>query len=617
MTRLSSVPIRRRLLGARLVHCALVLVACGEAEANPVARPVVVPHRPLRVRVSPPPPPLSQTAAAVVAAAHPPLTRPTELAVTSSVDTALPPRTEAAMAIGASDSTPIPTPPESAAAPPENVPPAPEDTPLAPENTAPAPENTPAHQLLARWLVTQNEGRFDDYAALYAVGFQGIKRSGARVRRFDRSGWLIDRRAMFGVAMHVHTRDVVVTPRARGAVVRFTQVFRAGRYHDEGVKELHLVEEGGRLLITREEMLQSRLGTTARPASELAPGAFMLAVHHGGATWVVLPGRVDPSWSEGDPTLVERADIVVTRRAAVPAALPPELAALLNADVRLFGPRSEVCSARVAELAVMRRVDPSAATEQRWDREGADAAAGQARLVASAWEAGAAGEMLVGRLDAEATACAGASWGRLSALPYPTSFVPIPPPPQAAEHALASFRLLPSWRTLQRGFETATGTTGRPWDEHGSSRPTATLWSDGTTQWVSMSQSIALGGCGQWRGELWALLEVEDDGLALRTDVTNPGYHVPVAATDADGDGTPDFVTSEGLIRRRGATHQLVDSLPLARQDQNCRPAPARPRAASAAAQSRPSPAPAQSPAAPAQSPAAPAQSPAVIAQPQ
>ncbi|MCC7537278.1 MAG: hypothetical protein IT379_13735, partial [Deltaproteobacteria bacterium] len=317
---------------------------------------------------------------------------------------------------------------------------------------------------------------------------------------------------------------------------------------------------------------QSRLGNPARPATDLSPGTFMLAVHHGDATWLVVSRTVEPSWSTGDASLVERGPIAVTRKAAVPGALPPELAALGGSDVRLFGARADVCSGRIAELAVMRRADVHPSTERIWERESGEPAAIAARIAAAAWDLGADGAMLVGRVESSSSACSGAHWGRLAALPFPTLFVPIPPPPPVAAHALESFRLLPSWRALQREYTTATrAAPDRPWDEHGAARPTVTLWSDGTTQWVSVTHRVALGDCDQWRGRLWALFEVEETGLALRTDVTDPGYHVPVASVDTDGDGAPDFVTEDGLVRRRGDVHQVVESLAYARHDRDCR----------------------------------------------
>jgi hypothetical protein len=63
-------------------------------------------------------------------------------------------------------------------------------------------------------LAAQNQGRYDDYAALYAPGFAGVKRVGKTVKAMNRAAWLKDRKAMFKAKLEVSARDVVIAPPA-------------------------------------------------------------------------------------------------------------------------------------------------------------------------------------------------------------------------------------------------------------------------------------------------------------------------------------------------------------------------------------------------------------------
>jgi hypothetical protein len=111
--------------------------------------------------------------------------------------------------------------------------------------------------LLERWLDAQNRGDFAAYQQLYATSFEGIRRSGARVTKLDRAGWLKDRERMFQKKMTVTAADRNVEAYGSGHRVTFTQTWSSGSYKDTGTKELILLEEGGELRIFREELLES------------------------------------------------------------------------------------------------------------------------------------------------------------------------------------------------------------------------------------------------------------------------------------------------------------------------------------------------------------------------
>lgn len=163
-----------------------------------------------------------------------------------------------------------PAPPAAPAGPPASPPVGPPASPPV------SPTEAAARALLDRWLAAQNQGRFEDYAALYAPGFTGVKRVGKTVKAMDRAAWLKDRKAMFKARLDVAARDLVIAPAAAGAatgaVLTFTQTWISGSFGDVGPKRLVL--DATQTHIVSEELLTSRpLLTEPACVRALHPGA--------------------------------------------------------------------------------------------------------------------------------------------------------------------------------------------------------------------------------------------------------------------------------------------------------------------------------------------------------
>ena len=125
--------------------------------------------------------------------------------------------------------------------------------------------------LLAAWLAAQNQGDFAGYQTLYGERFTGVRRSGSTVRRFDRAGWMADRRRMFAKPMVVGAEALVVTSHGAQTHLFLTQSFEQGSFKDTGRKWIALERAaGGSLRIAREEMLDSTL--VAKQEKELSDG---------------------------------------------------------------------------------------------------------------------------------------------------------------------------------------------------------------------------------------------------------------------------------------------------------------------------------------------------------
>jgi ketosteroid isomerase-like protein len=132
----------------------------------------------------------------------------------------------------------------------------------SPPDARPALGESEVQALVERWRTAQNDGDFDAYAALYGDGFEGVKRAGEAEQRFDRAGWLDDRKRMFARPMHVAVGELRVQSGGQGARAEFVQTWSSGGFGDRGRKRMDIELRGDGLRIAREEMLDSRIVVT-------------------------------------------------------------------------------------------------------------------------------------------------------------------------------------------------------------------------------------------------------------------------------------------------------------------------------------------------------------------
>ena len=171
--------------------------------------------------------------------------------------------------------------------------------------SAPAPAvEPPKDQELAQvraeleaWLAAQQSLDFERYAAFYADGFRGLKRVGDRRFRFDRSGWLADRRPMFKPGLTVKASGLELVRVEQSIAVFFTQEFSSLSYRDRGRKQLLFAKASpaaggapGGWRIVREEMLSSEVLGGAGSVAVL-PGFFFAGPDMG-----VLRSNVELRW---------------------------------------------------------------------------------------------------------------------------------------------------------------------------------------------------------------------------------------------------------------------------------------------------------------------------------
>jgi hypothetical protein len=428
--------------------------------------------------------------------------------------------------------------------------------------------------VLDAWVRAQNEGDFARYQSLYAARFSGVKRAGPRARAFDRAQWLVDRRAMFAAAQRVSVRDVSLDLGANTALVRFTQDYAAGEFHDVGTKHLALVAEGPAIRIAREEMLASVMVAAPNALPVLAPGRLMPVLMHGGAPWVVIDAAPRPEMSTGLPAFVDRTSVVVTRKDLDPNSTPEPVRALAGRAVQLYTAAGAGCRGVIRELAMIRRVDVHFGTESQWFDGDGGLRGDPTTLAQQAWELGESGALLAARVEPPPTGCNGSSWARVADLPALPVYTRRAAEAALATRALTRFRALAAWTRLQTAYAEDPGATrGANWDEHAGAQPMTGVWSapGSARRWVVVVASAQVGGCAAFSGRLWAVFEVGGaTGLTLHTSADDPGFFQPLAGTDMDADGVPEFVTPDGVVRRVDGTFRLVESVRYPNLDCEC-----------------------------------------------
>lgn len=435
--------------------------------------------------------------------------------------------------------------------------------------------------LMERWLRAQNEGDFDAYEKLYATRFTGIKRVGSRTSRFDRKGWIKDRRGMFRRKMEVRAADTRIAAGPQTAVVTFTQTWSSGSFQDEGPKQLVVVREGreGRegkaLRIAREEMLRSTLGVPEGEAPELAPGSFFFVITgEDGTPYVVLSEEAEDEWApRGEISMRNPGNWpVLVTRPADPAALPPALAAWQGKPMVLHEAAGETCHGTVDELLVMSGFWPHFGMRQEWEEASA------AQMAADAWSAETS-RFLVGRVKGACQKRESSWWAHA---PDAAPRVALPVEDEAlAAAALARFRKLASYRAIQKQFMEETGQR-TPWETYLDDKPLVTMFREPASgrRFVAVTASAGVG-CGDFYGELWALFEARDGtSLVLLTDEHEPGVVVtPMGMFDADGDGKLEVVGQEvgwghhgpdTLMRQVGTVYRETGYISLAYMDCPC-----------------------------------------------
>ena len=425
--------------------------------------------------------------------------------------------------------------------------------PQLPSQPPPAPEPLPAipqaalQELLDSWLAAQNQGRFEAYQALYAAKFYGWRRAGAREVRFDRDGWLTDRKRMFQKPMMVEAREPKFQASSASAQLEFTQHWASGNFEDLGAKRMLVVREAGQLRIAQEELLRSEVIAAAATPAVRAELDFYFTLKLDSGLYLSLPAapvpvKLGPLHNE-DGEL--DSDMYTVSRDVQAADLDPGLASWQGRKVRL----DDGCVAQVAGFRALTRVVPHFGERQRWngisfgDEE-------QVKPLSPAQVAREAYKLGTPALFAKLTGCSDGRYARLERSPPPLAAVGIEDSGLEAR-ALAAFSKLPSVLEQQKQYlEETPGAQDNWWD--GNSQ--VAVYKHPTSGQVLVSVLAAIrDGCSDFSASEWVLFERQGKALKRLTPAQTPPQTID-AVLDVDGDGRLEFLVTPD----RGTDIELV-----------------------------------------------------------
>lgn len=426
----------------------------------------------------------------------------------------------------------------------ENQPPAskpPASKPPAQKPTVEPIADSAVKTLMDRWLTAQNDGDFTTYEELYAKRLEGVRRSGEKVVRLDRAGWVKERKRMFKRKMVVEVSDLEIDVFTQSAIATFIQRWASGKYEDIGPKQLVIVRDDGQLRIAREEMLQSTLVGDAKKTA-LADKRFVFVIKAGNGEYAVFDRLRDVPTSE--PRLLSKGDPVVVAAKVNGKKLPAAVAEWQGASLQ-----NGACQGKVGDILALSRIVPHFGERQTWDGTFDDSPAMKDDEIARAafHEDGA---YLVGKLATEG--CSMGAYASVVGQPAPAVGAPVAGDMNALEKAARkAFRGLESYKDLAEEFS-ALGQTG-DWESYdpdggkpGEIRVTA-MRHAGNQKVFVVAQAHAGHGCGDFEGSLTAFFEMSGSLKKPRLKkVHEMGTHPRVvAALDIAANGTLAFLVED------------------------------------------------------------------------
>ena len=419
-----------------------------------------------------------------------------------------------------------------------------------------------ASALVNAWIDAQNRQSFDDYERLYAERFYGVKRAGEITTRFDRKGWLRDRKGMFSRPFRVSVEGLAIRVAAETAVAEFEQSFQSQNYADTGPKQLVMIVQDGVLKITREELFRSGRVTNQALAPSSADFAFVREIGDR-RYWIGGDASPEAQLVTGPPVRVGPAGAFA--KLSDSSKLPAALKELVGASVAIEpGIVEPPCVAVLSEWGVLAELEPHFATRERWDGSEGEALT-EAQIAREIF-----GPDVVSGRDhhfavdiTEATKrCASARWGRLQSLGA-VQHVELEqiddPDPTLLASLQRSLRKTPAYKDLERNYRQVQpdGT----FDE---------ILSDGLTLYEArfgnknflLTTFIHRDDCRGFSGELTQVWRVRGQTVTEIQSVL-PFAMRPELATDINTDGLPEWISETQLVGWDGREYStFIDVTP-------------------------------------------------------
>jgi hypothetical protein len=438
-------------------------------------------------------------------------------------------------------------------------------TPSAAAAASPMPNVSPtqhvisaesAAALIGKWVAAQNQQSFGEYESLYAARFYGVKRAGEITTRFDRKGWLRDRKGMFARPFQVSVDALSIRVVAETVVAEFEQSFQSQRYADKGPKQLVMVVEDGALKIAREELFRS--GRVADPAftSRSADFSFIREIDER-RYWVVHDASPEGQVIAAPPVRVGPA--AAFAKLSDKSTLPKQVQALIGAAIAVEPGMQPSCTAKLGEWGVLAELEPHFETRRRWDGP-ADDALTQAQVAREIFGpdtvSGRDHHFAVDVTDAT-KGCASARWGRLQSLGdvERIALEKLDDPDSALLEALQrSLRKTRGYKDLERSFREAEPEGS--FEEILAEALTLYRVQLGATSFM-LTTFIHLGDCHGFSGELTQVWRIRGQ-TPVELQSVLPFAIRPDFALDLNKDGLPEWVSETQLIAWDGREYSTA-----------------------------------------------------------
>jgi hypothetical protein len=269
--------------------------------------------------------------------------------------------------------------------------------------TGKLPPQKDAEAFISAWTQAQNKGDFTLYSSLYHESFSGVKRSGPQEYHFRQRDWLADRKKMFQSKFTVTVENLQVTETDGAWTARFIQTWESGTYKDRGSKVMVLKPAAGRLLITREEMLNSTVLAPSRHITDLTSNGKLFFVVEG--KYVVFAHGYAAELGQGAPQSagngkpVNESGVI---KAIASAKVEKRYLDFSKEEFLVFDRKSGERRARISRLWLLTKYIPHFGEMPGFESEGKSLS----QILAAVWETGAAYEgnvYLAGELQGVST----------------------------------------------------------------------------------------------------------------------------------------------------------------------------------------------------------------------
>ncbi|MCP4521402.1 MAG: hypothetical protein GY827_06885 [Cytophagales bacterium] len=404
-----------------------------------------------------------------------------------------------------------------------------------------------AQALVKEWLKAQNDGVFESYKSLYASKFEGVKRVSDKVFRYDKEGWLKDRKRMFKKPMVVEARGVKVISTPHVVLVQFEQTWASGSYKDVGMKQLVLFKEKDDLLISKEEMLNSNLlvNQLNMDAQEL-----QLVVRN---KYIVLSTLKNESWIS--PNSMDLVNATTVKRGVIEQNIPKDYQVWKSKNVFLYDIQGNESSAKVKELSLLTLAQLHFAVEQDYQ----SGIMSKEEYAQNICDVGTEGyTYLVAELDTDVKGMLASTTSRTGQI---TTTIKVTEEDQ--RELLSAWKNESSYQKIQKGFEKEGIPEVDAWVDYESNKRFASFEWEGATYYYAF---VTAGfGCGEYFVELAGLWKKEGGKIKYLGDVKIPNSFlkgfVPDFISDFDGDGNVELWNNETLLIKKGAQWEAKENI--------------------------------------------------------